>query len=209
MRSFSLLMLFAAASVASAESLDRWPGFLGGGVTANEAKNIPIKWSPDENIVWKRDLVGYGQSCPVVWNGTVYVTTVNGPMKETNHITAIDLATGDERWTKSFEASSQAKRDVWHSQAAPTPVVDDTGVYVYFESGDVVGLSHQGEVRWEKSLTKQFGTPKNRFCLGSSPVLFGDSIIILIDDEGGPSYLISLDKKNGEQLWKKPRKGCA
>jgi outer membrane protein assembly factor BamB len=206
--SFILIML-AVATSASAESLTRWPGFLGGGVTANEAKNVPLKWSPEENIAWKTDLVGYGQSCPIVWNNTVYVTTVNGPMKETNHVTAIDLATGAERWTKAFTASSHAKRDVWHSQAAPTPVVDETGLYVYFESGDVVALTHAGEVRWEKSLTKQFGEPKNRFCLASSPLLFGETMIILIDDDGGPSYLISLAKADGEQVWKVDRKGCA
>ncbi len=209
MRYCAWFFIFLTASFAAAESLDRWPGFLGGGIAADDAKNIPLKWSPEENIAWKCELTGYGQSSPVVWNGTAYVTTVDGPMKETNHITAIDLVTGKPRWTKSFTASSQAKRDILHSQAAPTPVVDETGLYVYFESGDVVGLSHAGEVRWEKSLTKEFGEPKNRFCLGASPLLFGESMIVLIDDDGGPSYLIALAKNDGHQVWKEDRKSRA
>jgi outer membrane protein assembly factor BamB len=209
MHRLAFLVVLAAVNSSAAESLDRWPGFLGGGITADGAKNVPLKWSPDENIAWKFELTGYGQSCPVVWNGAVFVTTVDGPMKETNHITAVDLRTGKQRWTKSFEASSQAKRDVWHSQAAPTPVVDETGLYVYFESGDVVALSHGGQIRWQKSLTKEFGEPKNRFCLGASPVLFNDSMIILIDDDGGPSYLISLAKSDGDQIWKEDRKSRA
>ncbi|MCC7085161.1 MAG: PQQ-like beta-propeller repeat protein [Pirellulales bacterium] len=203
------LAVLTAANAASAETLDRWPGFLGAGVDASAAIDVPLHWSPNENVAWKCELAGYGQSCPVIWNGVAYVTTVSGPMKESNHVTAIDLASGQVRWTKSLDASSRAKRDIWHSQAAPTPVIDETGLYVYFESGDVVALSQQGVIRWEKSLTKQFGEPKNRFCLASSPVLFGNSIIILIDDDGGPSYLIALAKADGEQIWKTDRKGCA
>jgi len=88
--------------------------------------------------------------------------------------------------------------------AAPTPVVDENGVYTYFEGGDVLALSPAGKLQWSVSLKERYGAPKNEFGLAASPVQLPDRIVILVDDEG-PSYLTALSKPDGKELWKTER----
>ncbi len=74
-----------------------WPGFLGAGVAAEmRPESLPLVWSPEKNIAWKSPLPGYGQSSPVVSEGRVFVTSVEGPLKDTCHVIALDLADGHE-----------------------------------------------------------------------------------------------------------------
>lgn len=181
-----------------------WPGFLGAGASPVDEETIPVEWSPEKNVAWKAKIVGDGQSSPVVWGETIYVTSISGEMKDQVHVSAYDLREGGLKWQKDFESSYRVKSTLYVSRAAPTAVADATGVIAYFESGDVVALGHDGTLRWVKSLTKLYGEPKNKFGLSASPVQTADSVIILIDDEG-PSYLVSLRKADGEVLWKQDR----
>ena len=45
---------------------------------------------------------------------------------------------------------------------------------------------------------------KNSFGEGSSPALHGDTIVINWDHEG-PDFVVALNKKAGEELWRQPR----
>lgn len=81
------LALLALAGVVSAASLNPgdWPGFRGPGMTATakDAK-LPAAWSRTTNVAWSAAIPGNGWSSPIVWNGTVYVTTAvsSKPFKE-------------------------------------------------------------------------------------------------------------------------------
>ncbi|QDU23463.1 outer membrane protein assembly factor BamB family protein [Urbifossiella limnaea] len=183
-----------------------WPGFRGDGTSTSAAKNLPLTWSPTENLAWRAPLPGYGQSSPVVWNGRVYVTAVDGAEKEKLLVVAVDAATGRAAWAKEFAAGQKGKNNPMMSRAAPTPVADSDGVVAFFESGDVVALTHAGGVRWQRSLTKDYGAFKNNHGVGSSPAQTDAAVVILIDD-GEPSYLVALDKATGKTVWKADRKG--
>ncbi|HAV61524.1 MAG TPA: serine/threonine protein kinase, partial [Verrucomicrobiales bacterium] len=53
-----------------------WPEFRGpGGQGHAEGSNLPVRWSGDENIVWKTVVPGVGWSSPIVFNEVVYLTT--------------------------------------------------------------------------------------------------------------------------------------
>ena len=199
----SMTLLFSLL-VITAEPTAAWPGFLGAGATSINSQTIPLQWSPTENRAWSRPLPGYGQSSPVIWQDHVYVTTVDGPKKEFLHVLCISLTDGTIVWDKTFDSTYPQESSVYISRAAPTPVADADGIYAYFESGDVIALSHSGDLRWQRSLTKDFGPPQNEFGLSASPVQTGDRIFILIDDLG-PSYLIALDKPTGKTAWKTDR----
>lgn len=188
----------------AAEPTARWPGFLGTGATDIAPQTIPVNWSPAENIAWTRPLTGYGQSSPVIWGDRVYVTTVEGPKKETLHVICASLVDGAILWDHSTPSSYPQTSSVYLSRAAPTPVVDERGVYAYFESGDVIALTLDGKPRWSRSLTKDYGPPQNEFGLAASPVQTADRVMILVDDLG-PSYLLALDKGTGDVVWKTDR----
>jgi outer membrane protein assembly factor BamB len=199
-----LTLAVATADAAIADSQTNWPGFLGAGQVTVPAGSLPLTWSATDNIAWKAPLPGYGQSSPVVWDGKVFVTTVEGPLKDTCHVTALDLANGKPLWKHSFDSTDKVKTSAFVSKAAPTPVVEARGLFAFFESGDVVGLSHDGQERWRRSLSQDYGKFQNEFGLAASPVQTSEAVILLID-HNGPSYLIALGKSDGKTLWKTDR----
>ena len=196
--------LFANSLSAGENGQRSWPGFRGSGLSLSSARDLPIEWSDKKNIAWKIDLDGYGQSSPVVWEDRVFVTSAQGEEKETLRIDCFDLETGNSLWEKSFPASQKVKKSRYVSYAAPTPVADENFLYAFFESGDVIALDHDGELRWTRSLTKDYGAFAGNHGLGSSPALSSTGLVVLVD-HSGPSYLICLDKETGKNLWKSDR----
>jgi len=180
-----------------------WPGFRGTGDSHTKAA-LALRWSDTENIAWKLDLTGYGQSSPVVWKGRAFVTTTNGENKEKLIVTCLDTATGKVQWTKEFEASQKIKASDYVSRGAPTPLVDSKRVYAFFESGDLIALTHSGEKVWSRSLTKDYGEIEGNHGLGSSPAQSETAVFVLVD-HAGPSYLAAFDKETGKTLWKQNR----
>ena len=183
----------------------RWTGFRGNqGNSQTCATHLPLTWSETQNTAWTTELPGYGQSSPVVWDGKIFVTASEGQLKETLVVLCIEVTTGEILWTKRFEASDKTERTNMISQSAPTPVVDAQHLYVFFESGDLFALSHQGEKRWHRSLTKAYGTFIGNHGIGSSIAQTDEAVILLIDHDG-PSYLLSVNKTDGTNLWKRDR----
>lgn len=197
------LLLATSCLKTSCQAGDRWPGFLGAGASEVATDGIPAAWSPD-SIAWTTEVPGYGQSSPVIWDDRVFVTCVDGMQKERLLVVCLGLSDGKVIWTYEGVSGFQEKNSVYVSRAAPTPCVDDDGVYAYFESGDVVALDFDGKVRWTRSLTADYGEPTNRFGLAASPVQTDDQVAILIDDPES-AYLVSLQKADGSVAWKTDR----
>ena len=179
-----------------------WPGFRGRG-DSHAGTDLPVRWS-EADVAWRVALPGYGQSSPVVWQGQVFVTSAVGPEKETLVLTAVDLETGEVRWRRRFSASQRLPATDTVSRAAPTPVVDATGVFAFWESGDVVATTHQGETLWKRSLTADYGDFAGNHGIGSSPVLTDAAVVVQVT-HAGPSYFVALDKGTGANLWKADR----
>ena len=182
----------------------RWPAFLGIGASPIDPDSIPIEWSSHSNLAWKINTPGYGQSSPVIWGDRVYLTSVEGPMKETYHLLCIDLKGGTLLWDRSVGSDHPVKSTGYISRAAPTPVVDADSVIAFFESGNLVAWTHDGERIWERSLEKDYGPIQAEFGLGASPVQTRDSIFILVDHDR-PGYLLKIDKRTGKTVWKADR----
>lgn len=198
-----LALLTVALSGAALPAADAWPGFRGSG--DGTAKGVyPTEWSPKEGVAWAVDLPGYGQSSPVVWNGVVYVTAVEGQQREKGYVVALDAKTGKEKWRHTFEPSQKAKWAYTISRAAPTPCADAAGVYGFFEGGNLIALNHVGKVRWERNLVKDYGAFQGGHGVGSSPAQTSDALFVLIDHRG-PSYLVAIDKATGKNKWKADR----
>ena len=195
------LLLFVAVLPPVA---DAWPAFLGAGASAAKAEQIPLKWSPTEGVAWRATLPGHGQSSPVIWGERVFLTSVEGPQKDTFHLVCLDLASGKELWRKSTKNSAPVANSVYVSRAAPTPVVDATRVIAQFESGDCVAYAHDGKELWTRSLGTEMGPLVAEFGLGASPCQTESLVYVLLEHDG-PSYLVALDKNSGATTWKAER----
>lgn len=181
----------------------RWPGFLGLNHAQTSARNLPLEWSDQKGVAWKLDLAGVGQSSPVIHDGRVYATSIDQAASQLV-ISAAELAGGKLLWRKSIATSLLRPESDYISKAAPTPLVDELGVYAFFETGELVALSHEGDIRWSRSLTGDYGPIQGNHGLGSSPTMNADSIFLLVEHDG-PSYLAALDKKSGSTRWKTDR----
>lgn len=180
-----------------------WTEFRNGGSSISSGL-LPLTWSPENGIAWQKELPGYGQSSPVIFNGRVFVTSVVGPMKDECQIVCLELETGEQIWEWKRNASSRAASNYMASRAAPTPLVDANGVYAFFESGDFVAINPEGSLKWSRSLTDEFGKFDNNHGLGSSPTQTTELVIVNIEHKG-PSYLLAVDKQTGETRWKADR----
>lgn len=181
-----------------------WPAFHGVGASTIDPESVPLKWSHNENIAWQTKLPGRGQSSPVIWGNRIFVTVIEGLMKDRCHIVAMNLNTGTIEWTSTVDSLQKNRSNYFQSRSAPTPLVDASGVYAFFETGVLVAVSHDGKPLWKRNLTEDYGAFESTIGLASSPVQTADAIVLLIDHEG-PSYIASFDKLTGATKWKTDR----
>jgi outer membrane protein assembly factor BamB len=179
---------------------DHWSGFQNSGRLI--VSDLPDAWDAQgKNVAWKAELLGYGQSTPVVYGDQVYVTSTSGPNKENCHVTAYALLDGSKRWQKDFQNPSPEPSNSYVSRAAPTPVVDSQGLVVSFEGGLLIGLAFDGKLRWEKNLVDLYGPIKARHGLASSLEQDSNNVYVWVEREQEP-YVLALNKASGDVVWK-------
>ena len=181
-----------------------WGSFRGDGNSQTKEIGLPMEWSDEKNLAWRVDLDGYGQSTPVIFGTNIYSTSTLGEESEKLIIRCHDLSVGNLKWKKIFDSPVKIKRSQSVSQAAPSPVTDESGVYAFFESGLLIALDHDGEVLWKRSLTEEYGPMLGNHGIGGSLTQSRNCIGLLVD-HAGPSYLLSIHKKNGKNKWKVER----
>lgn len=192
---------------AFAESDTAWPSFLGVGRSANEnVVQAPIKWDSKTNVAWAAKLQGYGQSSPIVWQNDVYVTCIDGPMKDVNRVQCIDLSTGSIRWTHNSTTKNLIPNDDYHSRSAMSPVADARGVIAGFESGLVVALDRTGKLRWSIDLFEKYGSTETNHGISSSLCQNNNHVFVWVQRKDNP-YVIALDKDSGREVWRVERPG--
>jgi outer membrane protein assembly factor BamB len=86
--------------------------------------------------------------------------------------------------------------------------VDEKHVYVYFGSYGLLCYDHEGLEKWKKPIP----TPKSMYGVATSPILHGQRLILVLDDDAdlpgsrlSRSRVIALDKTAGEPVWETPR----
>lgn len=198
-----LQVVFASLLIAQTGRADDglWPSFLTKPTSDVKAADLPLEWSPEKGITWKVEIPGYGQSSPIVWGNQIYATSISGPNKEKCLVSAFDLATGKLLWTKESATGMTEQNTIYVSRAAASPVADADGVIAFFEGGIVVAYSHDGQERWKRNLSEEFGPTKSRHGLSSSIAQLGDSIFVWVEREKEP-YVLALNKKDGKEIWK-------
>jgi len=91
-----------------------------------------------------------------------------------------------------------------HNLASPSPVTDGNMVYAWFGNGQLVALSMEGKLVWQRHLGKEYSPFDIEWGHGSSPALYRE-LLILLCDHAPASYLLALDKKTGKEKWKVDR----
>jgi len=114
---------------------------------------------------------------------------------------AVDRSNGKEVWRQTVAVEKLEEHHPTSSPVTATPAADGERVYVYFGSFGLIAYRHDGQEAWRKPIP----TPKSKYGMASSPILYKDALIQLIDTDGGDSRLLALNRRTGEPLWTQER----
>ncbi len=180
---------------------DDWLRFRGpNGSGLSSLQGVPTHWT-DEDYEWKIDLPGEGHSSPVIHGERLFVAS--GKDDGTRLLLCLNATTGEILWTQAVQLEPEPHVSDRNSYGSSTPLVDDERVYIAFADKDRYLFSaydHAGTPLW----TKELGPFISMHGQGHSPVLFGE-LVILANDQAGPSFVIALDRKTGQEAWRSPR----
>ena len=118
-------------------------------------------------------------------------------------VICLDSVTGNVIWEQTAnKGKPRTTVNRNNTYASETPVTDGERVIAYFGNTGLYCYDMSGKAIWSKDLgayKMQMG-----WGTGSSPVLHGDRVFIQCDNDE-KSFLVALDKKTGDQLWRLDR----
>jgi len=220
---FALMLMFVVTMLSQVtDADDRWPQFRGQGSRGvTDETGLPTSWSQTENVAWVTDIPGLGWSSPIVWDGTVYLTTVVSatPVEEpqgglyrgsetwlpsqSEHrwlVYAIDVESGAVKWEREVHRGApRVGHHLKNTLASETPVTDGESVYVYFGNVGVFALDTNGTVQWSYDIDAS--NTRLGWGTAASPVLYRDRLYLVNDNED-QSSLFALSAETGTEVWR-------
>lgn len=193
-----------------------WPTFLGPtGDSKSAETGIRTNWKDGGlKLLWQKQLgVSYGIGS--VSQGRYYQFDREG---DEAVLLCLDAATGEELWRFRYPT---AYEDMYQYDSGPrcSPVVDGERIYLFGVEGMLHCVSATDGARiWAVDTAKDFGVVQNFFGVGSTPVVEGDLLIVMVGgsppesqniargalDEvvGNGSGIVAFDKRTGEVKYK-------
>lgn len=190
LRSGTLLIVLLA--LAGPGGTDDWSRFRGpGGSGVLETSDLPVELGSTRAVRWKAALPP-GHSSPVLAGNRIFVT---GFEEESLLTLCVSADTGEVLWRRQIDRPREQGHHDSNNPASPTPVTDGRAVYVFFPDFGLVAYSVDGDELWRRPL----GPFRNVHGIANSPVLEGDLLIQLCDQDAG-SFLIVCDKRTGRTV---------
>ena len=172
----------------------RFRGPNGSGVSGQGS--LPERFGPGVNELWRR-AVPPGASSPVLTADRLFLTAYEGDRLLT---IAIERDGGRILWRRELRSPRNERKHTLNNAASSTPVTDGENVYAFFGDFGLVSYGPDGGERWRK----QLGPFQNLHGMASSPMIVGDNLIMVCDQDVD-SYLTAIDKDTGETVWTTPR----
>ncbi len=198
-----------------------WPQYRGpNGSGVGDATHLPTTFGPEENVVWKTP-VPFGHSSPVIAGNLIFITAEEGATRSyisdgnygrpsvekvvykggKLYTLALDRLTGKIVWRKEAPRTGVSQLQENNSPATPSAATDGKGVFVFFQDFGLLAYNNDGAERWRLPL----GPFNNMNGAGSSPILYGDLVVMICDQDSADSFLIAVEKNTGKVRWKTPR----
>lgn len=209
-----------------------WPSFRGANaIGIAEGYPLPTTWNLErsENIRWQTAIPGLGLSSPIVWENRIFVSSaISGQEKQglkaglygdirsaeddSVHrwvVYCIDKRTGKILWEKTAHTGvPKIKRHPKSTHANSTMVTDGKHVLAFFGSEGLYCYDMNGKLLWSKDLgvldSAFFVAPAAQWEFGSSPVIYGNIVIVQCDVLNG-SFLAAFNVKEGSEIWRTAR----
>src|SRR6266446_5207910 len=190
---FASALLLSTARPLLAENWPEWRGPQGTGVSSE--KDFPLKWSTNQNVRWRVDLPGPGNSSPIIWGQRVFVT--QAVQKENRRtVLCFDRSSGKLLWQSGVTYAEPEPTQESNPYCAGTPATDGKHVFACFGSAGIYAYDFDGKEAWHRDL----GKLNHMFGNAVSPVLHGDLCIVNFGPDP-KARLVALNKKSGEIAW--------
>jgi len=136
---------------------------------------------------------GYGGAA--IRDGKVYV--LDRVDKKKDVLRCLDLGSGKEEWTFSYDAPGEVN----HEGSRSTPAVTENYVYTVGPFGHFHCLdraTHQ--VVWKKNLVTDYGTKPPRWAVGQSPLLYEN--LVVVAPQADLVGVVAFDQATGAEKWR-------
>lgn len=191
-----VVTLGSSAHLLAETNWPAWRGPLGTGVS--DATDLPVNWN-DSNIRWRTELVGKGQSSPVVWGDKIFLTASEGEGRE-RIVMGLDRVTGELLWKDVAWIGEPEPTHKMNTFASATCATDGEVVVGFFGRGGIHAYAPDGKKLWSRDL----GPFEGPWGTGASPIIVGDLVIQNCDADDKAS-IVGLDKQTGKTAWETPR----
>ncbi|MEM9558651.1 MAG: PQQ-binding-like beta-propeller repeat protein [Acidobacteriota bacterium] len=151
-------------------------------------------------VLWERDL-GAGYSTIVAEDGRLY-TMYRSDDDTAEVIVALSAANGATLWEHRIETSpADGHVDQFGRGPRSTPLLVGDRLFTVGISGVFTALDKTtGKVLWSRDLWNEFDATFLNHGYSSSPVAYGDDLLVLVGGED--STLVALDQAKGTIEWK-------
>jgi len=189
------------AGFGAAENWPQWRGPDLNGVS--HEKNLPVKWTREENIAWKLAMPSRSGATPVIWGDRIFLNVAD---KDDIFLWCVDRMRGAVIW-KKYVTSGNYKINK-QNMSSPSPVTDGAHVYIMTGNGILKAFDFEGNEGWTRDIQKDYGKFGLNWGYASSPLLFEDGLYVEVlhgMKTRDPSYLLRIDKKTGKTVWRVER----
>lgn len=197
------LRVVVACGLAAMAEAQEWTRFRGpNGTGISEAKGAPVKWT-EQGWKWRVAVPGQSHSQPVIWGEKLFVLTALEAGKE-RALLCFNKEDGKEIWRKTYTQPTHRPGNRNSGYANSSAVVEAERVVACFVSRDhfwVRCFDHAGQEQWARDL----GAFESQHGHGASPMVYEDMVVVT-NDQDGESFVVALRLKDGEVVWKAPRK---
>jgi outer membrane protein assembly factor BamB len=181
------------------------------------AKGLPVTWGGPKqtNALWKVPLFpgqekarpDNNQSSPIIVGQRILVTTSYWPAGVStkhypeHHVSCFRLRDGKRFWDAKVKPGPWLLKDLRGGYTAPTPASDGKRVFVVFGSSVIAALDLGGKVLWRKEIRPY----SFDVAVGTSPVVYGQTVLLVCDQVGGNSRLLAYEAATGRLKWQRKR----
>lgn len=216
----TLIPCLLTTALFSGSLLGNWPQWRGpkSNGSAPNARDLPVEWTPEKNVLWRAKLPSWSAATPAVWGDYIFLLSAEegfihigqrgsaGPTPDKIFAIALNRKDGSIRWRKEIDSGNQLFRK--QNSASPSPITDGKNVWVMTGNGKLQCFTIDGNLVWKRDIQADYGRFGLNHGYASTPLLHGNRLYVQVlhgmktDD---PSYVFAVDKASGKTIWKVER----
>jgi outer membrane protein assembly factor BamB len=200
---FLVFVMVGVSGVLASANWPSWRGPTHDGVSTE--KNVPVSWSPTENIAWKLTLPQWSGATPIIWGETIFLNVAEANGDELS-LWAVNRSNSEVLWKKHLSNGNNKQRK--QNMSSPSPVTDGVTLWVMTGTGILRAFDFKGTELWNRDIQKDYGRFGLNWGYANSPLLLDGDLIVPVlhgmktDD---PSYILRIDGKSGQTKWRVER----